>query len=60
MSIEGTVELRKIDYIDFSKLQSFEDVTVAAANPETIHQLEDVLMIWYKQIEQVRSLLFLS
>ncbi|KAL8185635.1 UNVERIFIED_CONTAM: Dynein heavy chain 8, axonemal [Gekko kuhli] len=53
VSIEGTVELRKIDYIDFSKLQSFEEVTAAAANPDTVHQLEDVLMIWYKQIEQV-------
>uniref|UniRef100_A0A8D0G5C6 Dynein axonemal heavy chain 8 n=1 Tax=Sphenodon punctatus TaxID=8508 RepID=A0A8D0G5C6_SPHPU len=53
VSIEGTVELKKIDYIDFSKLQSFEEVTAAAANPDTVHQLEEVLMIWYKQIEQV-------
>uniref|UniRef100_A0A8C8RGD8 Dynein axonemal heavy chain 8 n=1 Tax=Pelusios castaneus TaxID=367368 RepID=A0A8C8RGD8_9SAUR len=53
VSIEGTVELKKIDYIDFSKLQSFEEVTAAAANSDTVHQLEEVLMIWYKQIEQV-------
>ncbi|KAF7253479.1 Dynein heavy chain 8, axonemal, partial [Varanus komodoensis] len=53
VSIDGTVQLKKIDYIDFSKLQSFEEVTAAAANPDTVHQLEDVLMIWYKQIEQV-------
>ncbi|XP_074845897.1 dynein axonemal heavy chain 8 [Carettochelys insculpta] len=53
VSIDGTVELKKIDYIDFSKLQSFEEVTAAAANSDTVHQLEEVLMIWYKQIEQV-------
>nr|XP_048699429.1 dynein axonemal heavy chain 8 [Caretta caretta] len=53
VSIEGTVELKKMDHIDFSKLQSFEEVTAAAANSDTVHQLEEVLMIWYKQIEQV-------
>lgn len=53
MSIQGTVQLKKIDNIDFSKFQSFEEVTAAAANPDIIHQLEDALMIWYKQIEQV-------
>ncbi|TFK09311.1 guanine nucleotide-binding protein G(I)/G(S)/G(O) subunit gamma-4 [Platysternon megacephalum] len=53
VSIEGTVELKKMYHIDFSKLQSFEEVTAAAANSDTVHQLEEVLMIWYKQIEQV-------
>ncbi|XP_036073466.1 dynein heavy chain 8, axonemal isoform X6 [Rousettus aegyptiacus] len=53
ISIEGTVKLKKIDNVDFSKLQTFEDVTAAANNSETVRQLEDVLMIWYKQIEQV-------
>uniref|UniRef100_A0A674I063 Dynein axonemal heavy chain 8 n=1 Tax=Terrapene triunguis TaxID=2587831 RepID=A0A674I063_9SAUR len=53
VSIEGTVELKKMDHIDFSKLQSFDEVTTAAANSDTVHQLEEVLMIWYKQIEQV-------
>uniref|UniRef100_A0A663EUR1 Dynein axonemal heavy chain 8 n=1 Tax=Aquila chrysaetos chrysaetos TaxID=223781 RepID=A0A663EUR1_AQUCH len=53
ISIEGTVELKKIDYINFSKLQSFEKVTAAADNPDVVHQLEEVLMIWYRQIEQV-------
>ncbi|NXN94752.1 DYH8 protein, partial [Rhinopomastus cyanomelas] len=51
-NVEGTVELKKIDYIDFSKLQSFNDTTVAG-NPAMIRQLEEVLMIWYGQIEQV-------
>nr|KAF6461745.1 dynein axonemal heavy chain 8 [Molossus molossus] len=53
ISIEGTVKLKKIDNVDFSKLHTFEEVTVAANNSETVRQLEDVLMIWYKQIEQV-------
>ena len=53
ISIEGTVKLKKIDSVDFSKLHTFEDVTLAASNSETVRQLEDVLMIWYKQIEQV-------
>ncbi|EPQ12399.1 Dynein heavy chain 8, axonemal [Myotis brandtii] len=53
ISIEGTVKLKNIDNFEFSKLQTFEEVTVAASNSETVRQLEDVLMIWYKQIEQV-------
>ncbi|XP_040838895.1 dynein heavy chain 8, axonemal isoform X1 [Ochotona curzoniae] len=53
ISIEGTVMLKKIDSVDFSKLQTFEEVTAAAGNSEMVHQLEEVLMIWYKQIEQV-------
>ncbi|XP_004619390.1 dynein axonemal heavy chain 8 [Sorex araneus] len=53
ISIEGTVTLKKIDNVDFSKLHSFEEVTAAASNSETLRNLEDVLMIWYKQIEQV-------
>ncbi|EHB05914.1 Dynein heavy chain 8, axonemal [Heterocephalus glaber] len=53
ISIEGTVMLKKIDNVDFSRLHTFEEVTVAAGNSETVHQLEEVLMIWYKQIEQV-------
>ncbi|ELW66090.1 Dynein heavy chain 8, axonemal [Tupaia chinensis] len=53
VSIEGTVKLKEIDNVDFSKLHTFEEVTAAASNSETVHQLEEVLMIWYKQIEQV-------
>ncbi|XP_051710736.2 dynein axonemal heavy chain 8 isoform X1 [Oryctolagus cuniculus] len=53
ISIEGTVMLKKIDNIDFSKLHTFEEVTAAASNSEMVHQLEEALMIWYKQIEQV-------
>ncbi|KAM6184114.1 dynein axonemal heavy chain 8 isoform 2-T2 [Erethizon dorsatum] len=53
ISIEGTVMLKKIDNVDFSRLHTFEEVTAAAGNSETVHQLEEVLMVWYKQIEQV-------
>ncbi|XP_047590735.1 dynein axonemal heavy chain 8 isoform X1 [Lutra lutra] len=53
VSIEGTVMLKKVDNIDFSKLYTFEEVTAAASNSETVRQLEEVLMTWYKQIEQV-------
>ncbi|NXS80190.1 DYH8 protein, partial [Erpornis zantholeuca] len=51
--VEGTVELTKIDYIDFSELQAFDKITAAAESYETVHQLEEVLMIWYRQIEHV-------
>ncbi|XP_030652607.1 dynein heavy chain 8, axonemal [Nomascus leucogenys] len=53
ISIEGTVKLKTIDNVNFSKLHTFEEVTAAASNSETVHQLEEVLMVWYKQIEQV-------
>ncbi|POI31285.1 hypothetical protein CIB84_004964, partial [Bambusicola thoracicus] len=46
-------ELKKVDHINFSKLQSFEEVTAAADNPDMIHHLEEVLMIWHKQIERM-------
>ncbi|NXG14817.1 DYH8 protein, partial [Grallaria varia] len=52
-TIEGAVELKKIDYINFSEFQSFDKIISAAENSDTVHQLEEVLMIWYKQIEHV-------
>ncbi|NWV93011.1 DYH8 protein, partial [Machaerirhynchus nigripectus] len=51
--IEGTVELKKVDNINFSELQTFDKITAAADNHDTVHQLEEVLMIWYRQIEHV-------
>ena len=50
--------LKKVDNIDFSKLHTFEEVTAAASSSEMVHQLEEVLMVWYKQIEQVGPLPF--
>ncbi|NXH93693.1 DYH8 protein, partial [Pachycephala philippinensis] len=52
-SIEGTVQLKKIDDINFSELQTFDKITAAADNYDTVHHLEEVLMIWYRQIEHV-------
>uniref|UniRef100_A0A8C9NK88 Dynein axonemal heavy chain 8 n=1 Tax=Serinus canaria TaxID=9135 RepID=A0A8C9NK88_SERCA len=51
--IEGTVELKKVDHINFSELQTFDKITAAADSHDTVNQLEEVLMIWYKQIEHV-------
>ncbi|XP_063079703.1 dynein axonemal heavy chain 8-like isoform X2 [Engraulis encrasicolus] len=53
VSIEGAVHLNEPTDIDFTKLVSFEDIKAAAADMDRVHQLEDVLMMWYKQIEQV-------
>ncbi|NXR60449.1 DYH8 protein, partial [Rhadina sibilatrix] len=52
-SIGGTVELKNVDDINFSELQTFDKITAAADNYDTVHQLEEVLMIWYRQIEHV-------
>ncbi|KAM9553974.1 dynein axonemal heavy chain 8-like [Salvelinus alpinus] len=51
--IEGTVQLKTASNIEFSRLVSFEDVKAAAADVDMVHQLEEALMMWYKQIEQV-------
>lgn len=53
MSIEGAVHLKEATHIDFSKLVSFEGIKAAAADMDMVHQLEEVLMMWYKEIEQV-------
>ncbi|KAG7229074.1 hypothetical protein INR49_013193 [Caranx melampygus] len=50
MSNENVVHL-KTD-IDLSKLTSLDDMKVAAANIDMVHQLEEILMQWYKQIKQ--------
>uniref|UniRef100_A0A4W3JGF5 Dynein axonemal heavy chain 8 n=1 Tax=Callorhinchus milii TaxID=7868 RepID=A0A4W3JGF5_CALMI len=52
-SLHKAVLLTQTKDIDLSKLRSFEQVTAASSNPETILQLENVLMVWYKQLEQV-------
>uniref|UniRef100_A0A8C7IMJ7 Dynein axonemal heavy chain 8 n=1 Tax=Oncorhynchus kisutch TaxID=8019 RepID=A0A8C7IMJ7_ONCKI len=51
--IEGTVQLKTASNIEFARLVSFEDVKAAAADVDMVHQLEEALMMWYKQIEQV-------
>lgn len=49
------MKLKKTTLIDLSKLQSFEDLMTAASDVDMIDQLEEVLMMWYKQIEQVSA-----
>ncbi|KAL7871391.1 hypothetical protein SRHO_G00063740 [Serrasalmus rhombeus] len=53
VSIEDTVKFAQATGIDFSRLISFDDVKAAAADIDMVHKLEAVLLIWYKQIEQV-------
>uniref|UniRef100_A0A4W3JTT1 Dynein axonemal heavy chain 8 n=1 Tax=Callorhinchus milii TaxID=7868 RepID=A0A4W3JTT1_CALMI len=53
LHLYSAVLLTQTKDIDLSKLRSFEQVTAASSNPETILQLENVLMVWYKQLEQV-------
>lgn len=47
------VKLAEAKNIDFSKLASFEDMTLAAENSDLVKQLEGILIQWYKQIDQV-------
>ncbi|XP_059501668.1 dynein axonemal heavy chain 8-like [Stegostoma tigrinum] len=51
-SLEKAVVL-KSETVDLSQLRSFEQVTAAASNPEIILQLENVLLMWHNQLEQV-------
>ncbi|XP_038654809.1 dynein heavy chain 8, axonemal-like [Scyliorhinus canicula] len=51
-SLEKAVVL-KSETVDLSQLRSFEQVTAAASNPEMILQLENLLLTWHNQLEQV-------
>ncbi|KAM8851323.1 dynein axonemal heavy chain 8-like isoform 4-T8 [Spinachia spinachia] len=53
MSNESIVHLNAVTDIDFSTLASLDDMKVAASNFDMVHRLEEILMQWYKQIEQV-------
>uniref|UniRef100_A0A8P4K4W9 AAA+ ATPase domain-containing protein n=1 Tax=Dicentrarchus labrax TaxID=13489 RepID=A0A8P4K4W9_DICLA len=53
MSNENIVHMNTVTDIDLSKLACLEDMKVAAANFEMVQSLEEILMQWYKQIEQV-------
>ncbi|KAM7379582.1 hypothetical protein PAMP_005128 [Pampus punctatissimus] len=53
MSNDSVVDLYRVTDIEFTKLASLEDMKVAAANFDMVHRLEEILMRWYKQIEQV-------
>ncbi|CAH1796663.1 unnamed protein product [Owenia fusiformis] len=53
VSAEGVVRLRECEGVDLESMQSAKDCINAAANPETMAILEDVVSSWCKQIEQV-------
>ncbi|XP_062857915.1 dynein axonemal heavy chain 8-like [Trichomycterus rosablanca] len=53
LSIEGTVKLTKASEIDFSRLVTFENIKAAAEDADMVRRLEEILMGWHKQIEQV-------
>ncbi|XP_037304127.2 dynein axonemal heavy chain 8-like [Pungitius pungitius] len=53
MRNESIVHLSAVTDVDFSTLASVNDMKVAAANLDMVHRLEENLMQWYKQIEQV-------
>ncbi|XP_067331791.1 dynein axonemal heavy chain 8-like [Channa argus] len=52
-SNENIVHLKRVTDIDFSKLVSLDELKVAATNIDLVHRLEEILMQWYTQIEQV-------
>jgi len=52
-SNESVVHLKKVTDIDFSKLACLDDMKAAAANFGMVQRLEEILMQWCKQIEQV-------
>lgn len=59
MSNESIVHLKTVTDIDFSNLVTLGDMKVAAADFDMVHQLEEILLQWYKQIEQVDRTTFL-
>ncbi|XP_061653536.1 dynein axonemal heavy chain 8-like isoform X1 [Phyllopteryx taeniolatus] len=48
-----SVKLAEAKNVDFNKIASFQDMTLAAANPEMVKQLEDILRQWHTQIDRV-------
>ncbi|CAL8304972.1 unnamed protein product [Merluccius merluccius] len=52
LSIEGTVNLSRVTDMDLSRLVSYKDMKAAAADKDKVHQLEELLMHWHKQIKQ--------
>ena len=56
LSADGVVRLTKCDGIDLSVINTAHDCITAAANPEVLPQLEHLVSLWCKQIEQVRQI----
>ncbi|GCB65196.1 hypothetical protein scyTo_0013426, partial [Scyliorhinus torazame] len=52
VSLEKAVVL-KSETVDLSQLRSFEQLKAAASNPEMILQIENLLLMWRNQLEQI-------
>lgn len=59
MRNDSIVHLTTVTDFDFSTLASLDDMKVAAADLDIVHRLEEILMQWYKQIEQVGKIMIL-
>lgn len=57
MSNESIIHVTTVTDVDLSKLASLEAMKAAAANVDMVHEMEEILMQWYKQIEQVGKIL---
>lgn len=53
MRNECLVDLHKVTDIDLPKLVSLEEMKAAAANFDMVKRLEEILMVWHSQIDQV-------
>ncbi|XP_075877996.1 dynein axonemal heavy chain 8-like [Nelusetta ayraudi] len=53
MRNECLVDLHKVTDIDLPKLASIEEMKAAAANFDMVKRLEEILMVWHSQIDQV-------
>ncbi|KAK7945226.1 hypothetical protein WMY93_000954 [Mugilogobius chulae] len=50
---KSIVHLTKITDVDFSKVACQGDMKAAAADLKMVHRFEEILMTWYKEIDQV-------
>lgn len=53
MRNECLVDLHKVTDIDLPRLASLEETKAAAANFDMVKRLEEILMVWHSQIDQV-------
>ena len=53
ISAEGAVTLHGCEKVDMKTIGTAQDCIGAAGNADTVSKLEEVVLIWCKQIEQV-------
>ena len=59
ISAETAVKLKE-NPVDMSQISTANECINAAANPEVLATLEDMVAAWCKQIEQVLKIIFLE